>query len=78
MTNLDYVLSSSLARNNLFSLFDILASKLRGVAEWMEGWVETWEITSNSRLMSRINNAKNDIVNNKVYTQEQVEKILKW
>ena len=75
MTTLDFVLSSSLARNNLFSLFDTLASKLRGVVEWMEGWVETWEIMQDRKLSSEI---LNSMKSKKTYTANEVAKILKW
>lgn len=89
MAQLNSTLPASVARANFYQILAEAADKwrqftinLRGKgdvivmsADEVEGWKETLDIMSNPKLMASIRRAKKS---KKVYTQEEVDKILKW
>jgi prevent-host-death family protein len=89
MAHLNSTLTASDARANFYQLLtnvvDNLSQftiKIRGKgdavvmsAAELDGWKETLEIMSDKKLMASLNRA---MKSKKTYTQEEVDKILKW
>ncbi len=89
MSQLSSVMPASEARANFYQILTEAADKwrqftikLRGKnnvvimsEEEVEGWKETLDIMSNPKLAASLKRA---MKSKKVYTQEEVDKILKW
>ncbi len=89
MVQLASTLTANIARTNFYQILDEAGNKLRQFtiklrgksdvvvmsADEVEGWKETLDIMSNKKLVTSIKRA---MKSKKVYTQEQVDKILKW
>lgn len=89
MAQLDSTLPASVARANFYQILAEAGDKLRQFtiklrgkndvivmsAEEADGWKETLEIMSDKKLVASLDKA---MKSKKVYTQEQVDKILKW
>lgn len=89
MAQLDSILPASIARANFYQILDEAGDKLRQFtiklrgksdvvvmsADEVDGWKETLEIMSDKKLVASVNRG---LKSKKVYTQEQVNKILKW
>lgn len=89
MAQLNSTLTASDARSNFYQLLDEAVSNLRQFTikirgkgnaiimseDEIEGWKETLDIMSDPALMKRLKATEKS---KRVYTQEQVDKMLKW